>query len=215
VNGAASRVALVALALTAGGRAARAEDEVRVRAMTFAERGRDLVVTTSFVELFDPASLEALSSGFPSTIVARVYVYRSRDELPVSLAVLQLDVVYDLWDEVYVVRTVTPLGTRATSYSSRARAMEAISRVRELPIAPLSRLPLGQHHFAALVAELNPVSDELQAEMRRWLTQRAGERLDAGSSFFGSFVSVFVNPRVASADRVVRLRSQPFYRVPR
>jgi hypothetical protein len=30
--------------------------------------------------------------------------------------------------------------------------------------------------------------------------------------FFGNFVSVFVHPKIAEADRLLKLRSQPFYR---
>jgi len=48
--------------------------------------------------------------------------------------------------------------------------------------------------------------------VRRWLSQGTGGGLDRGGAFFGSFVSVFVNPKIAEADRVLRLRSQPFYR---
>jgi hypothetical protein len=52
--------------------------------------------------------------------------------------------------------------------------------------------------------------------MRRWLTRPAGSAsLDRSTSFFGSFVSVFVNPKLPEADRVLRIRSQPFYRVER
>jgi hypothetical protein len=48
--------------------------------------------------------------------------------------------------------------------------------------------------------------------VRRWLSQGTGGGLDRGGVFFGSFVSVFVNPKIADADRVLRIRSQPFYR---
>ena len=48
-------------------------------------------------------------------------------------------------------------------------------------------------------------------EVRRWLSQSSGG-IDRGGVFFGSFVSAFVNPKIAPADRVLRIRSQPFYR---
>lgn len=208
--------ALALFATLAAATPAAADDEITGRKMTFAERGKHLIVTTTFGELFDPAALDALSSGFPTTVVVRTYVYTSKDELPVSLAVVQIDVVYDLWDEIYVVRVQSPLGSSTTRHPSRARVVAAVTALRELPIAPLTRIAIGPHHFCALVAELNPVSEELQIEMKRWLTRRAGEGgLDSGSSFFGSFVSVFVNPKLQAADRVIRLRSQPFYRVAR
>lgn len=209
--------AVVAAALlTLATAPALADDDIVGRRMAFAEKGGHLVLSTSFPELIDREAQAALSSGFPTTVVVRVYVYRKgEEELPVSLAVLQLDAVYDLWDEVFVVRVQGPFGTTTVRHASRARAVEALTTLRAVAAAPLRRVPIGPHHFAAVVAELNPVSDELMAEMRRWLTRRAGDRLDASSSFFGSFVSVFVNPRLEAADRVVRLRSQPFYRVPR
>ena len=60
--------------------------------------------------------------------------------------------------------------------------------------------------------DLNPVSPETLTEVRRWLSQGTGGGLDRGGVFFGSFVSVFVNPKIAEADRVLRIRSQPFFR---
>ena len=63
-----------------------------------------------------------------------------------------------------------------------------------------------------MVVELNPVSEETLAEVRRWLTKGSGGGLDRGGSVFGRVVSVFVNPDIADADRVLRLKSQPFYR---
>lgn len=209
----------LALVLAAPGRARAQEDESEIvfHRMGFAERGKHLALTASFTEIFDRQAFEKMTSGFPTRVVVRVYVYRrSRTDAPVSLALLELEVVYDLWDEVYVVRSRGPLGEKQLRTRSRAEAVRALSELDEMPIAPLDRLPIGPHHFVAMVVELNPVSQELLAEMRRWLSRPAGETsLDSSSSFFGSFVSVFVNPKLEEADRTLRIRSQPFYRAPR
>jgi hypothetical protein len=213
--------ALVALLSTVAGPAAaqEAEDEseIAVRRMAFAERGKHLVVTTAFTELFDRQAFERISSGFPTKVVVRIYIYRrTRTEAPVSLALLELEVVYDLWDEVYVVRSRGPLGEKQVRTRSRAHAVRLLTELDQMPIAPLDRLPIGPHHFVAMVVALNPVSPELLAELRRWLSRPAGETsLDSSSSFFGSFVSVFVNPKLELADRTLRIRSQPFYRAAR
>jgi len=66
--------------------------------------------------------------------------------------------------------------------------------------------------YLRVTVQLNPVDKRTLAEVRRWLSQGTGGGLDRGGVFFGSFVSVFVNPKIAEADRVLRLRSQPFYR---
>jgi len=64
----------------------------------------------------------------------------------------------------------------------------------------------------AFRGDLNPISQDLLAEVRRWLVQpsRGQRRLAAGDSFFGSFVSIFVNPRIEDSERQVRFVSQPF-----
>ena len=206
--------ALAVLAATAG--VAAGDDRAVVRSMGFAERGKNLVVTTSFAELFDRGASEKMSSGFPSSVVIRMYVFRKdRTERPVSLILVEHEVVFDLWDEVYVLRTRGPLGKRELRYKSRQQAVRALTELDHMPIAPLDRIAIGPHHFLAAVIELNPISPELLAEMRRWLSRPAGESLDSSSSFFGSFVSVFVNPKLDRADRTLRIRSQPFYRTPR
>jgi hypothetical protein len=206
--------ALAVLVLSAG--VAAADDGRLSRRMGFAERGKNLVVTTSFPELFDSGAAEKVSSGFPSSVVVRIYVFRKdRTDQPVSLVLVEHEIVFDLWDEVYVLRTRGPLGKRELRYKSRQQAVRALTELDHMPIAPLDRIAVGPHHFLAAVIELNPISPELLAEMRKWLSRPAGESLDSSSSFFGSFVSVFVNPKLDRADRILRIRSQPFYRTPR
>lgn len=209
-----SLLAVVVLILVAGAAPARADDNVVRTRMAFAERKQDLVVNTSFTELLDQEAYERLGSGFATTIVARIYVYKEGKDLPVSAVMASFRVVYDLWDEVYVVRIDGPMGRETRRISRRADALKAVTTLDRCPIAALDAIPRGENHYMAMVVELNPVSKELMAEMRRWLTRPAGSAsLDRGSSFFGSFVSVFVNPELPQAERVVKLRSQPFYRV--
>lgn len=209
--------ALVVAALCVAAPARADSDSAIVhRRAHFAERGNELVMTMRFPELFDAAAEKRLSSGFPARVVVRIYVYRAGVDEPVSLAVARYRVVYDLWGEVYIVRSDLAGRIVDRRYRDRDAAVRAVTQLSSLPIAPLSAVAIGPHYFVAAVVELNPVSDKLLAEMRRWLTRPAGQPTVAGEgSVFGSFVSVFVNPKLDEADRVVRLRSQPFYRVPR
>jgi hypothetical protein len=184
--------------------------------MSFAERKGELVASTTFTGLFDREAYLALSSGFPTTVVIRTYVYEKSMELPVSIQVVSLRVVYDLWDEVYLARVDGPKGRENLRFDSRLEVLRLVTQLHRFSVASLKEVRVGPHYFLALVAELNPVNKKRLAEMRRWLTKSSSEtRLDSSSSFFGSFVSVFVNPKLQNADRIVRLRSQPFYRVKR
>jgi hypothetical protein len=210
-------VALAVVAVAGASTAHAADgDGVEVRRMRFAERGGQLVVSAGFTDIFDKRAYDKLNNGFPTSIVVRAYVYRKGHTSPVSVAFATLRVVYDLWEEVYVVRIERESGHADYRLRSRADALKRITELTRFPIADLDKIPIGPHHYLGLAIELNPVTSEDLAEMRRWLSRPAGNTsLDRGTSFFGSFVSVFVNPKLPEADRVLRLRSQDFYRVKR
>lgn len=194
---------------------ARADDPI-AKKMSFAERKGSLVASTTFTGLFDRNAYLGLSSGFPTTVIIRTYVYEKDQELPVSIQVLSVRVVYDLWDEVYLARIDGPGGQENLRLENRLDVLRLITQLQRFAVATLDEVKVGPHYFLAIVAELNPVDEKRMAEMRRWLTKSSSEtRLDSSSSFFGSFVSVFVNPKLQKADRIVRLRSQLFYRVKR
>ena len=198
---------------------ARADDQALEPAsekMWFAEKRDQLVVSASFTRIFDAESYRDLANGTATTIVLRAFTFREGSELPIALSLATFRVVYDLWDEVYVVQIVDMRGKREWTFASRADAIKAVTEVTDFPLASLDYVDIGPRYYAELYVELNPVSDERLAEMRRWLTRRAGSaQLDTNSSFFGSFVSVFATPKLRGADAALRLRSQPFYRVRR
>jgi hypothetical protein len=202
------------MALVLVGGAARADNEPAERqTMRFIESGDALLVRASITKIFDRAAYERLDSGLRSTLVIRLYVYRDGKQEPVAYQLLRRQVVYDVWDEVYEVRLEGPSGRRDLRLATRADALKAITELDSLVIAALADIRLGDHHVLGIVVELNPVSAETLAEIRRWLTQRATSTgLESDSSFFGSFVSVFVNPPLDQADRVIRIQSQPFFR---
>jgi hypothetical protein len=207
----------VFLALGAGPAVAWAEEEdVEIRKLKFAERGKDLIVSGSFTDVFDETLLDELSSGFATTVVLRAYVYEKGTDLPVAFTAVTYRVVYDLWEEVYLIQIDDPAGQRELRRETRADALKDVTTLAELPVAALSNVAIGPHHFLGLIVEVNPVSQELLAEVRRWIARPQGSKDVAGnSSFFGSFVSVFVNPKIAEADRTLKFRSQAFYRVKR
>lgn len=210
----AAAVAIVALAAPA-----RADDDKpEVQHMRFVERGDQLTVTTQppggIGKLFDTAAYEALNTGIPSTVVIRIQIAPRDTDAPVAEQLIQRSVVYDVWDEIYTLRLDQPGGRKTLKVKYRAEALKWLTAIEDLPIARLAVLPIDQVFVLKMVVELNPVSKETLAEVRRWLSQGNGGGLDRGGAFFGSFVSVFYNPKIADADRVLRIRSQPFFRPP-
>jgi len=215
-----ARATLIAAALVAVATTARADedDKPEVQRMRFVESGANLAVSTlppgGIGKLFDTTAYEALSTGIPSTVVIRIQITPADADAPVAEQLIQRSVVYDVWDEIYTLRLEQPDGRKTIKVKFRAEALKWLTAIDELPVARLSVLPVGQNFVLKMVVELNPVSKQTLAEVRRWLSQGASGGLDRGGAFFGSFVSVFYNPKIADADRVLRIRSQPFYRPP-
>jgi len=205
-------VAILAIATTA-----RAEDDKPdLQHMRFVEHGDELLVSITppggIGKLFDTSAYEALSSGIPSTVVIRIQIAPRDSDAPVAEQLIQRQVVYDVWDELYTLRLDQPGGRKTVRVKYRAEALKWLTAIEDLPVAKLGVLPIDQVFLLKMVVELNPVSKETLAEVRRWLSQGNGGGLDRGGAFFGSFVSVFYNPKIADADRVLRIRSQPFFR---
>lgn len=204
--------ALVLLCATTRARADDDDDLPELQKMRFVERGDQLHVTASIAKLFDRAAYEALDSGFSSTVVIRIWIYPRDSRTPVAFMLIQRQALYNLWDEVYELKFDETGGRKIVKEKRKAEALKKLTSLDDLGIAPLSSLPYEQVYLMAMEIELNPVSKETLAQVRRWLSQGTGGGLDRGGAFFGSFVSVFVNPKIAEADRVIRIRSQPFYR---
>jgi hypothetical protein len=212
------RLAILVAVLTAATVAEADDDKPEVQHMRFVERGADLMVSITppggIGKLFDTAAYEALSSGIPSTVVIRIQVAPRDSDAAVAEQLIQRSVVYDVWDEIYTLRLDQPGGRKTLKVKYRAEALKWLTAIEDLSVAKLGVLPINQVFLLKMVVELNPVSKETLAEVRRWLSQGNGGGLDRGGAFFGSFVSVFYNPKIADADRVLRIRSQPFFRPP-
>ena len=188
------------------------EDAPVTQHMRFLERGEDLTVSTRLTTLFDQPAYEQLSSGFPSTVWISTLVFPRDGKDPIAVRLVKRTAVYDLWDENYTIKIEEPgKSPRPIKVKYQSEALKVLTAIDDLPVARLADLPLEDIYYLQITVELNPVSKETQSEVSRWLTQGTGG-LDRGGAFFGNFVSVFVHPKIAEADRVLRLRSQPFYR---
>jgi len=199
----------IAVALVVATFAYAQDDKPEVQRMRFIERGDDLTVSTTIPRLFDSTAYDALESGFQSTVVIRMWVYPRDSTEPIAYKLIQRTARYDPWDENFVLRDDEH---RQVKVKRKSDALKLLTSIDDVPIARLAELPYDQVFLLAMVVELNPVSKETLAEVLRWVSQSTGGGIDRGGAFFGSFVSVFVNPKIPDADRVLRIRSQPFYR---
>jgi hypothetical protein len=220
---AAACLVLVPLAATFSPSPARAQASPAVGPLTRRTSGIEhvdghLVASVGLQDLFGTAERQRLTSGFATRILIRVYLHREGSNEPVALAIQRAEIVYDLWDEKFRLRITRGPGTDSeVAVKTVEEAVDRAAVLRRFPVAELRALPPGARYFLAFRADLNPISEELLADVRRWLVQpgRGQRRLGAGDSVFGSFVSIFVNPRIEDSERQVRFLSQTFVEPPR
>jgi hypothetical protein len=198
------------LVLIAGVAAADDDTATEVVKMRFVERGTELTTSVKVQGLFDADAYQKLSSGFATTIVINTFVYPRDEKEPIALRQIVRQVVYDLWDEDYVIRM--DANAKPVKVKYQAEALKLLTSIDDMGIARLEQLPYGDVFWLQMTVLLNPVDKKTLAEVQRWLSQGTGGGLDRGGVFFGSFVSVFVHPKIADYDHVVEMRSQPFYR---
>lgn len=207
-----TRRAPLLLALLAASPASAGPEEVPVHAVRVTAAGGRLALSCDLRDLLDEATRRRLTSGFTVRFVERAYLFDSEEDEALAAAARIVEVRYDLWDEDFAVVERLAAGEAARRLASAAEVERLVSTLADLDAFDAALLQPERRYYVAVVAEVDPLSDEQLSEVRRWLARpEAGHRDLAlgGRSFLGSFVSLFVNFKVGQAARVVRLRSEP------
>lgn len=184
-----------------------------VRTAGIARKADKLVVSVGLQDLFGPRDVERLLSGFSTRVLIRVALLRDGGDDPIAQTMRLAEIVYDLWDEKLRVRFSTgkPGVAETQVVATPKAAVDLATSLVGFPLIEMGRLEPGASYHLSLRADLNPISDELVTNLRRWLSRPSGRgRSGSGDSFFGSFVSVFVNPRVDDSERLLQVVSPSF-----
>lgn len=157
----------------------------------------------------DVETRRKLESGLPQTLVLRAYAYVEGVEAPVAVAARSCRVVYDLWETRFRVQIASESGDQSTTVATVEEVVRRCLVVSQLPVGGSAAWAphRGQRAYFAILAELNPLTPDTVQRIRRWIAHPQRGRVDR-DSFFGSFVSLFVNRGIGAAERTLRFRSQ-------
>ncbi|MBN2716096.1 MAG: hypothetical protein JXX14_09595 [Deltaproteobacteria bacterium] len=186
---------------------AHADDAPR-RNVGYELKGGRLNVTFGYRDVFTPKIREKLKSGLATRLVVQIAVEDEKGK-QVSFWARTVHVVYDLWEEQFVITLKDPAGKRATRLKTVNEVTQATGVLWRTPVA--SGLPPGNYRIKAVI-EANPVSEKMVRNIQRWISKPSGGFRDAGSgsSYFGSFVGYFVDRNIARAEKTIRFVSQWF-----
>ena len=205
---------LLALAVALAASVAHAEPPIAVRPMAVKWAGAVPLLSFNAADFITKSVARKLDSGLPQRLVMRVYAYTEKGEKPITVSALSCRVVYDLWEGVYRVQEQTETVDRSRTLPDQASVVRACLDVRALALGSSEAFDKHQGksvYFAAIV-ELNPLSADTVQRIRRWLSRSGTGQLRA-DAFFGSFVSIFVNRSIGTAERSVSFRC-PVLHVP-
>jgi len=194
-------------------RSARAVD-LAVRTTGLHMRNGKLAISVGVPDIIQPADAQHLTSGFATRVLIRVALFREGTREAVATTYRLADIVYDLWEEKFRVQRSDARGV--LDQRDAATIGQAISLAADLiqfPVADLGVMIPGVSYRLSFSTDLNPLSPVVVQELRRWLARPQGQgRLAPGDSFFGSFVSIFVNPHIEDSERRIQFISQSFAR---
>ncbi|MBW2277010.1 MAG: hypothetical protein JRF63_05925 [Deltaproteobacteria bacterium] len=170
----------------------------------------DVRATFSYRDVFSKKVREKLTSGLPTRTVVQVALQSKDKKKPVTYWARAIEVVYDLWEEDFVITVEDARGRRRTRVKTAEEAINVAGLLWRTPIASIKGLKPGMYRLQ-FVAEANPVSKEMVENIRRWLSRPSGGHgSETRSNFFGSFVGSFVDRNIGKADKTVSFVSQWF-----
>ncbi len=172
--------------------------------------GQELSVDVSVADFLNRDVQHKLRSGLPQTLVMQTVVYTDKSKKPLVAYAQTCRVVFDIWDEIYRVERLTPRQQNTFLLHTPAEISKVCLELQKVRLgnAGIFQDRVGDSVYVGLLVELNPLSEKTVERIRRWLVRPGGSKGLADDSFYGSFVSLFVNPRIGTADRTLRIRSQ-------
>lgn len=192
-----------------------AKKRFKYKVARFVESKGVIYMNVSFPELFTKKLKKKIKSGFVQTIMVRVTLRDALTKERLVRTVWTCTLVYDLWEKRYLVRVADTVKSSTYKVEKPKDAIKRSTTIHRIPLIDGKKIETSRYYYVGLRILYNPMSKQLIKKVKRWLkSPREGghDRMLESSSFFGSSLSFFVNPRISPAERLLRLRTQYFYR---
>ncbi len=189
-------------------------ESLSTRKARFEEVGESVLMTLELPTLIkarDTDALKSIDSGFDTTLrySLRVWEYGTRELITSRVVVVKIR--RDPWKKRYVVSTRAEGKWTKRFFETRDAAVAAATTLRRQKVAAVGQLERtddGPYYFVEVLALRNPLSDtDAGGGTARG---RGGDR---DLEWFSRIVDVLAGER-ARAEKVVHVRTNPFYLLP-
>ncbi|MGH1346123.1 MAG: hypothetical protein ACRBN8_31450 [Nannocystales bacterium] len=190
-------------------------EALTTRKAVFEEVGEDVRMTIDLPSLIrsrDTDALKSIDSSFDTTLrySMRVWEYGTREMVTSRVVVVKIR--RDPWKKRYVVSRRGESGWTKRFFEKRDAAVTAATSLARQKIASVGQLERseegGPYYFVELLALRNPIDDPADKDAR---AQGRGGGRDL--EWFSRLVDTLAGER-ARAEKVVHIRTNPFYLVP-
>lgn len=153
---------------------------------------------------------QKMTDGLPHTIAMRAYVWKDGEATPTDLVARSCRIVFDLWEEVYRLEITDRAGQRNTAAINAEGVARQCAEARDMPVIDRPALTAGQRYFLAVIVDVDPVSPQMLAQLKAWVTAPKGSSaVSPGGAIFGSFVSLFIR-NIGASLQSLQFRTQEF-----
>ncbi|MEM9461104.1 MAG: hypothetical protein AAGF11_43470 [Myxococcota bacterium] len=187
------------------------------RSAEFAEVGTSIQMTLALPALIrdnDQEALDSINSGFDTTLEYTIKVWEHGTRRLIASRVIVLKLRRDPWKKHYLLRTKGSSGWIRRTFDKRAAAIAAAVTLDGIKVCSASRLTrggeVGPFYFVEILAMRNPLRKRRGAA--RGTETRRGQGRDA--EWFRRLVETLAGER-ARAEKVVHVRTNPFFLLPR
>lgn len=190
-------------------------ESLTTRKAAFEEAGEDvrmMLALPSLIRARDADALKSIDSSFDTTLrySLRVWEYGTREMVTSRVVIVKIR--RDPWKKRYVVSRRGEAGWTKRFFETREAAVAAATTLDRQKIATVAQLERtaedGPYYFVELLALRNPIDDPTGKDARA--RGRGGGR---DLEWFSRLVDTLAGER-ARAEKVVHIRTNPFYLVP-
>jgi hypothetical protein len=179
------------------------------RDMLLVRENHLLLLSLDCSEVFSDWVRKRLSSGFTSRVLVEIQLKDKGSKKILARGFLQYRILYDLWEEVFVVRVEGVGQQDVLRFHSMDALVRRIGALRKQALVVSTPL-VGGLYRAEVRVVVNPTSPELLRKIRTYLRNPDGRRSIGGSkSFFGTLSPIFVEEERFHADLILVYRSGP------
>lgn len=167
-----------------------------------------LYVSLSIRDVVDASIQRKMKQGLPTTIVLTATLYRTGSSEPLATTAQTCKVTWHVWEEAFRIEITRPGGSRAQWTTTMEGVLRRCADIRRLLAGNGDQVPFGAPLYMHAKVQVNPVSKDLLAKIKRWVSRPTGTGTAApGDALFSTFTGLFLQ-RIGDADRELKFTTK-------